>query len=564
MLVKTLACGICGSDLHAFHHADKMVEAAQRSGSSFAMDTKKDIVFGHEFCAEELDHGPGTEKKLKPGTRVCSMPLAITMNGEKAKVDPVGYSNTVPGGFAEQMVLNELMLLEVPNGLPTEQAALTEPMAVGWHAVEKANLTPDDIPLVIGCGPAGLAVIAGLKIKGVHPIIAADFSPARRKLAEQMGADIVLDPKVEAPYARWTKEATPEGYDAENIMTLLGMGPKMRPGVIFECVGVPGVIQQIFEGAPRGARVVVVGVCMEQDRFEPFFGINKELNVQFVLGYTPEEFALTLGHLAEGKIDGSPLVTGKVGVEGVKEAFAELGNPEKHAKILVEPWRGCFAGADISGRRCGFGEGGTLREVAPPAGELGLLFLPAEPAMAELEITERRTDGDAAQIDRPVERHHFIVEDGEAAPDGAAPAADPHFRPLNFGPVALEDDGDGGVHDAVRQRLMTQNAETLDMRCGDHRGAFERHVQIFADEGAVEPGRAVRHDECGNLAQRVRFVEGRGVFHRRDRFLGHAGGRALFADEDADLPGERRGVGTIELHRESPSRRGLKRESASS
>lgn len=339
VLVKTLACGICGSDLHAFHHADKMVETAQRSGSSFSMDLTRDIVFGHEFCAEVLDHGPGTEKKLKPGTRVCSMPLAITMNGDKADMQPVGYSNSMPGGFAEQMVLNELMLLEVPNGLPTEQAALTEPMAVGWHAVQKANMTADDIPLVIGCGPVGLAVIAGLKIKGIHPIIAADFSPARRKLAEQMGADIVLDPKVDAPYARWTREATPEGYDPTNIMTLLGMGPKLRPGVIFECVGVPGIIQQIFEGAPRHARVVVVGVCMEQDRFEPFFGINKELNVQFVLGYTPEEFALTLTHLAEGKIDGSPLVTGKVGVEGVKEAFSELGNPEKHAKILVEPWR---------------------------------------------------------------------------------------------------------------------------------------------------------------------------------------------------------------------------------
>lgn len=126
VLVKTLACGICGSDLHAFHHADKMVEQARRSGSAFGMDTKKDIVFGHEFCAEVLEHGPGTEKKLKPGTRVCSMPLAITMNGGKAKVHPVGYSNEKPGGFAEQMVLNELILLEVPNGLPTEQAALRQ------------------------------------------------------------------------------------------------------------------------------------------------------------------------------------------------------------------------------------------------------------------------------------------------------------------------------------------------------------------------------------------------------------------------------------------------------
>ncbi|MDO8423441.1 MAG: zinc-binding dehydrogenase [Parvibaculum sp.] len=339
VLVKTLACGICGSDLHAFHHADKMVDAAKRSGSEFAMDTKRDIVFGHEFCGEILEHGPNTTKTLKVGTRVCSVPITVAITGEKAKINPVGYSNDVPGGFAEHIVLNEMLMLEVPNGLSTEQAALTEPMAVGWHAVEKARLEANDIPIVIGCGPVGLAVIAGLKIKGVHPIIACDFSPARRKLAETMGADIVLDPAKDSPYKRWTDEATPEGYDASSVISILGMGPKLRPGVIFECVGVPGIIQQMLEGAPRGARIVVVGVCMEQDKFEPFFAINKELNMQFVLGYTPEEFALTLHHLAEGKIDGSPLVTGRVGVDGVKQAFKDLASPEVHAKILVEPWR---------------------------------------------------------------------------------------------------------------------------------------------------------------------------------------------------------------------------------
>jgi threonine dehydrogenase-like Zn-dependent dehydrogenase len=334
VLVKTLACGICGSDLHAFHHAPHLVEMSVRSGAPFTMDLKKDIVFGHEFCAELLDHGPSTEKKIKAGARVCSVPIAFANNLPHT----VGYSNDLPGGFAEHMVLNEMLLLEVPNGLPTEQAALTEPMAVGWHAVQKANLTKDDIPLVIGCGPVGLAVIAGLKIKGVHPIIAADFSPARRKLAEAMGADIVLDPKVDDPYARWTKEATPEGFDPTNLLAILGVGPSLRPGVIFECVGVPGVIQRILEGAPRAARIVVVGVCMEVDKIEPFFAISKELNLQFVLGYTPDEFALTLHHLAEGKIDGSKMITGKVGVEGVKQAFSDLGNPERHAKILVEPW----------------------------------------------------------------------------------------------------------------------------------------------------------------------------------------------------------------------------------
>ncbi|HUD51696.1 zinc-binding dehydrogenase [Parvibaculum sp.] len=335
VLVKTLACGICGSDLHAFHHAPRMVEIAERQGVKSSMDLTRDIVFGHEFCGEILDHGPGSAKTLKPGTRVCSFPIVIDGGGVKT----IGYSNDMPGGYAEQMILSEALLLEVPNGLSAEHAALTEPMAVGWHAVQKARLTKEDIPLVIGCGPVGLAVIAGLRIAGVHPIIAADFSPARRALAEKMGADIVVDPAQNSPYKRWAEEATPEGFDPQNLMTLMGLGPQMRPGVIFECVGVPGVIQQMLEGAPRNARIVVVGVCMEQDRFEPFFAINKELNLQFVLAYSPDEFSQSLRHIAEGEIDVAPLITAEVGVEGVKQAFADLASPEVHAKILVEPWR---------------------------------------------------------------------------------------------------------------------------------------------------------------------------------------------------------------------------------
>ena len=334
VLVKTLACGICGSDLHAFKHAHQLVDVARRAGGRFVMDLERDVVFGHEFCAEVLEHGPDCDKRLTPGTRVCSVPTSVSASG----LHTIGYSNEVPGGFGERMVLSERLLLAVPNGLSTEHAALTEPMAVGWHAVQMARLQPEDLPLVIGCGPVGLAVIAALKIRGLGPIIAADFSPARRRLAEVMGADIVVDPAQHSPYQKWTDVATPEGYQAGSIAATLGQGPKLRPGVLFECVGVPGVMQQMLAGAPIGARIVVVGVCMEQDRFEPFFAIRKQLNLQFVLGYTPEEFAATLDHIAEGRIAVAPLVTAKVGLDGVKQAFGDLANPERHAKILVEPW----------------------------------------------------------------------------------------------------------------------------------------------------------------------------------------------------------------------------------
>jgi threonine dehydrogenase-like Zn-dependent dehydrogenase len=76
---------------------------------------------------------------------------------------------------------------------------------------------------------------------------------------------------------------------------------------------------------------------MEEDRIRPLFGIYKELQLQFVLGYTPEEFAATLRSLAEGRVDVAPLVTGRVGLEGVAGAFEALGRPDEHAKILIEP-----------------------------------------------------------------------------------------------------------------------------------------------------------------------------------------------------------------------------------
>ena len=76
--------------------------------------------------------------------------------------------------------------------------------------------------------------------------------------------------------------------------------------------------------APRGSRIVVVGVCMEADTIYPMLGITKELNLQFVLGYTQDEFAATLRHIAEGAIPTTPLITGHVGVGGVAQAFEEL------------------------------------------------------------------------------------------------------------------------------------------------------------------------------------------------------------------------------------------------
>lgn len=315
VLVRTLACGICGSDLHALQYAETLVNAARETGSPFQLDLNRDVVMGHEFCCEVVDYGPRTDASVPRGRLVVSIPVVF----RGGTLQAVGYSNEVPGGYGELMVLSTALMLAVPNGLPPEHAALTEPMAVGVHAVSKANLQAWDCPLVIGCGPVGLAVIAALKLRHAEPIVAADFSPMRRALAGHMGADVVVDPAVTSPFEAHRQAA------------------RARPAVIFECVGAPGILHDIMRYAPHGARVIVVGVCMQPDRILPIYGINKELSMQFVLGYTPEEFAATLRHIAEGEIDVAPLVTGKVGLDEVPGAFVELARPDQHAKILVTP-----------------------------------------------------------------------------------------------------------------------------------------------------------------------------------------------------------------------------------
>ncbi|MGV0162706.1 zinc-binding dehydrogenase [Mycobacterium colombiense] len=311
VLVGVRACGICGSDLHFAAYGAQVLEMSDRvAGGSGAMhvDLDHDIFMGHEFSAEILEAGPDTETH-PPGTLVTSLPVLLSAKG----VEPIVYSNSTVGGYAERMLLSAPLLLPIPNGLDFKHAALTEPMAVGLHAVNKSNVAPGETALVLGCGPIGIAIIAALRAKGVETIVASDFSPRRRELATAMGAHQTLDAAQGSP------------FDA------------VKPAVVFEAVGVPGIIDDVLLRARPGTRLVVAGVCMQPDTVHPFFAIAKEINVQFVLAYTPEEFGDSLRALAEGEIDVRPLITGEVGLDEVGTAFDDLADPERHCKILVTP-----------------------------------------------------------------------------------------------------------------------------------------------------------------------------------------------------------------------------------
>lgn len=333
VLVEVLAAGICGSDKSCATHADGFNRASQALMGVDLLDLDRPIVFGHEFVAKVVSYGPETQQQIPVGTRVVSMPMLL-----RQQPVLIGFAGQdTPGAYAERMVLSEALLIPVPEQLSTEVAALTEPLAVALRSVNRVDTAADDVPLVLGCGPIGLAVIAVLKMRGVGPIVAADLSAERRDLAKALGADVVVDPTVESPYAAWTRlAATDDPERMASPTAVFGQLP-LRPTVGFECTGAPGLLQQLVAGAPAGSRISVAGINLDPDTIEPAHGILKELDIRFSLYYSPEEFAATLAHLASGELDAAPLITGVVGLEGVADAFARLGTNPSDAKVLIDP-----------------------------------------------------------------------------------------------------------------------------------------------------------------------------------------------------------------------------------
>jgi 2-desacetyl-2-hydroxyethyl bacteriochlorophyllide A dehydrogenase len=317
VLVAVHACGICGSDLHFVHHgANFLALTSEMNGVTKRppVDLTRDVHMGHEFCAEVLEWGPRTTGP-KPGTLVTSMPV-LMRNGERQSLS---FSNSAAGAYGERMVLSSELLVPVPSGVTAVNAALTEPLAVGLHAVNASGIQPGQGAVVIGCGPVGLTLIACLKNIGVSPVIASDYSSARRAIAVEMGADVVVDPTQQDVVSAWQQ------HDGK------------QPLVVFEAVGVPGLINTVMRDVPRETKIVVVGLCMEPDTFQPVFGVLKELTLQFVVTYSPQEFEQAMHLIAEGDIDVSPMVTGQVGLNDIAQAFSDLSQADQHTKIMVMP-----------------------------------------------------------------------------------------------------------------------------------------------------------------------------------------------------------------------------------
>lgn len=332
IVVKPLACGICGSDLHAKDHAGHLCDLLHRAGFRGFMDPARPVIMGHEFCAEVLESGGG----MKAGERIVSPPF---LNGPDGIV-LIGYSNSYPGAFAERMLVSREACLRVPDEVPTDIAALTEPLAVAVHAVAEGGVDADTACAVFGCGPVGLFVISRLKALGMGPVLAVEPNPARARMAETMGADAVVMPGQNSAGegtagAWWDDLGLPQGLSA--AMAVDPAARKRSRAVLFECVGKPGMIMALAQQAPVGATIVVVGTCMELDGLEPAFLIQKGLTLRFVFAYSNDEFADAFRMIVDQPDRLAPLVTTRVDLNGIDGAFAALTGGTGAIKALVKP-----------------------------------------------------------------------------------------------------------------------------------------------------------------------------------------------------------------------------------
>lgn len=323
VVIRVAACGICGSDLHEYLHGPLYIPKAPHPLTGVVPP----VTLGHEFSGRVVEVGAGVAVP-RTGDRVTVNPCLLC--GECAwcrrgqwnycaKLGSLGLSRD--GALAPLVAVPAYGCHRLPPGLDDQQGASVEPLAVAVHACRRARLSGVERVAVIGAGPIGLLMLQVLKARGAGWVAVVEPRKERRRLAQELGADVVVDPEAQDP-ARAVAQLT-EGE---------------RAAVAFECVGSPAAFATALRTAGKGGRIVLVGLVPETVETNLLGLLAHEKEIVGSSAYV-DEFAEATGLLAEGRVRIDPLVTARVPLEdSLPRGIEALLRPEEgHVKILVTP-----------------------------------------------------------------------------------------------------------------------------------------------------------------------------------------------------------------------------------
>jgi (R,R)-butanediol dehydrogenase/meso-butanediol dehydrogenase/diacetyl reductase len=306
LVVRVGRCGICGSDLHMTE------DPAYGKGAG--------DVLGHEFAGEVVALGKGTEG-VAPGDLVSVIPLASCghcascLAGEPAWCAHFGLQG---GGYAEFAITRPNQCVKLPRSASLAAGAIVEPLAVALHGVSMSGLKAGDDVLIVGAGPIGLAVAFWARRLGARRVVLQDVAQHQQDRALGMGATgFVVD------------RDDPVGA-AERAL-----GGKAD--IVFECVGLPGLIAQAVQQVKKRGTILLLGLCTAPDTFNSFAMLSKEVRLVTSAFFTRGEYEAALDALDSGAAEPRLLVTDTIALENVPETFEALRHRTHQCKVLIAP-----------------------------------------------------------------------------------------------------------------------------------------------------------------------------------------------------------------------------------
>ncbi|HHV93127.1 MAG TPA: alcohol dehydrogenase catalytic domain-containing protein [Firmicutes bacterium] len=311
-LIAVKCVGICGSDIHAYYGEHPYISCP--------------IVPGHEFAGIVTKVGEGVDEGWL-GRRVTVLPSLVCGKCYNCRNDRFNICQELKvigcqsdGAFAEFVPVPADKLFALPEDMSWEEAALIEPLAVAVHAVRVAGDIVDQRVVVYGGGPIGLLVMQVVKAYGAKEVILSEPNSFRRSLAQQLGADYVIDPASVRP-SQWLREKFgPDGID-----------------LAFECVGIEDTIKEAILSNRKGTTIVVVGVFPKPVMVDMGLVQDRELRLLGTLMYIKEDFAEAMELLSSGRVQGLPLVTHRVSFAETPKAFEIIERERGNCvKLLIK------------------------------------------------------------------------------------------------------------------------------------------------------------------------------------------------------------------------------------